>query len=331
MNGVLTCLIAGLTGVVCARVTCGAGSDDKSLYDGLIRLAEGPFEVWLPPESKPLAPRLLARMRESINYLAPLFDVPSDSTWTCLWLPKAAYPRFTSAEYGFPSNSDRGEILPAADVDLPVALTHLTPILGLESCSDNELRRWRTLLKLPKECTVKEIETHLNTSKDFYVQFCADFILPHELMHQVNNRSRLPKRCPLLHETLGQWAAIEIARHAGRKQDAELFSLYYRQLYRGGLTRVAHPELGLINKEYTNVGVQNYAWFHGAILEMLADLEHQFGRGCFEKVVLQLRKGHTGKDDLTCTEFLHAIGAALGKDLSGYFASRWGFPVSGVP
>ena len=78
------------------------------------------------------------------------------------------------------------------------------------------------------------------------------------------------------------------------------------------------------NERGTKMGVQNYAWFHGALIEMFCQLELKHGREFGSKVLAELKKNDTGKKEIPNEEIIAIISRAAGTDLGNWFEKNWG-------
>ena len=78
------------------------------------------------------------------------------------------------------------------------------------------------------------------------------------------------------------------------------------------------------NEHGTKMGVQNYAWFHGALIEMFCQLEAEHGPQFGPKVLTGLRKSAKGKKKISNGEIIAIIGSAIGTDLKDWLDKTWG-------
>ncbi len=278
-------------------------------------------------ESHAVAAGLADSAEQAMLALGRLYGVPDPPAETVLWLPRRLYPHFTRQAYGFPSHTGQGIILPACDQDLPDALVALADLLNLPALQGEERRRWAGWLGLPADAPAADIDRHVRTSPEFYARYVGRFILYHELAHGVNLRSKVPAHPPWLHEWQGQWGAILACRAAGQRADAELFTAYYRRLYREGRQKVRYPSVRECERRYGQIGgdlsVPNYAWFHGALADLTARLEERFGERLGERFLLRLREDAPADHAPSNEEIVRILGVAAGQDLSGWFAEEY--------
>lgn len=258
------------------------------------------------------------------RYLAPLFGVPEDFPITVLWLNRQWWPKASRLEFSFPSNTARGEVLPAVDVEHPTGLARLTELLDLGAAPEEMVAELKKLLGLYPEATDEAILSVLRYSPDFYLRYVIHFILPHEICHAMNNAAQTPREPWWIHEFQAQMAAVITCRELGFEDDARLFELYYRLMYLGGLERVAEKDVYRAGQQGTSMGIVNYAWYHGALLQMLQEIEQRSDEGFGERLLTLCRDRARGRREVSNAEFIGLMSAAAGQDLSEYMAERWG-------
>jgi DnaJ-domain-containing protein 1 len=281
-------------------------------------------------QSRPVVPRIVEAARAAAEYLAPLYGLPPDQPVTVLWLPQEHWASHTSLPYGFPSNSGGREVLPAVDIDSPVELARLANLLSLEDLGPNELARFAQLLELPA-ASAGEVDRHLRSSEAFYLDFCIDFILPHEVAHALNNAAGTARQPTWLHEWQAQIAAILVCRHRNQQRQEELFTRYYRLMYEHGQRKVQNRTLpDCIAAGYTAMGIENYAYFHGLLLEMYCQLEGKHGAGFGERLLGVLLRRTKGRPEISDADVIALCSEAAGTDLAPWFRQRWGMPAERV-
>jgi hypothetical protein len=279
-------------------------------------------------QSRPVVPRIAEAARAAADYLAPLYGLPPDQPVTVLWLPEEHWTGYTSLPYGFPSNSGGKEILPAVDVDPPTELARLANLLSLEDMDADELARFAKLLGLPATASASDVDRHLRSSEAFYLDFCIDFILPHEIAHAFNNAANTARRPNWLHEWQAQIAAILVCRQRGQERQERLFRRYYRMMYEQGRSKVQHQTLPeCIEAGYTAMGIENYAYFHGLLVEMYCQLEDRYGRGFGERLLRVLLERTKGRPEISDEEVITLCSEAAGTDLAPWFRERWHMPI----
>lgn len=257
------------------------------------------------------------------RYLAPLFGVEDDFPITVLWLDRQWWPKATRMEFSFPSNSSRGEVLPAVDVDHPTGLAKLTGLLDLAAAPGEITGPFRRLLGLYREASDEAINGVLEYSPDFYLRYVINFILPHEICHAMNNAARTPRQPWWIHEFQAQMAAVITCRELGFEHDAQLFELYYRLMYLGGLERVEETDVLTAGQKGASMGIVNYAWYHGALMQMFHEIEQRSDEGFGERLLALCRDRASGRPEVNNAEFIALMSGAAGQDLSGYMAERW--------
>jgi hypothetical protein len=278
-------------------------------------------------QSRPLVDRIVEAARASAEYLGPRYGLPPDHPVTVMWLPREHWSDHTSLPYGFPSNSGGREILAAADVDHPAELARLVNLLSLADLDSQELARVAELVELPATSSAAEVEDHLRLSEAFYLDFYIDFILPHEIAHAFNNAAGTARQPTWLHEWQAQIAAILVCRHRGQNRQEELFTRYYRMMYRQGQAKVEHRTLPeCIRAGYTAMGIENYAYFHGLLVAMYGQLEEEHGRDFGERLLQVLLEDTKGRPEITDVEAIELCSLAAGEDLTAWFRDRWKMP-----
>ena len=101
-------------------------------------------------ESRPVVGRIVASSRASAQFLGPCYGLPRDRPVTVLWVPRELWGQHSSLPFGFPFNSGGREVLPAADINRPRALTELVDLLSLDGMPPADLARFARLLGLPE-------------------------------------------------------------------------------------------------------------------------------------------------------------------------------------
>ena len=107
--------------------------------------------------------------------------------------------------------------------------------------------------------------------------------------------------------------------------DADLFSLYYKMIYRGGMEKVQYKTITeCYDLGPKKLGVQNYAWYHGALIEMFSQLESVHGLDFGPKILRELKKSADGKKEISNADLIAILGRAAGAKLNDYFNNEWG-------
>ena len=313
-------LLAAMGALIVMTDTLAWGEDE---FEGLRAAERDNITVRYPDGSFGAARQVMNVTIRTRAYLAPLFGVPEDFPITVLWMNQQWWPKATRMEYGFPSNSSRGEVLPAVDVDRPIGLVKLTGLLDLEAAPEEVAGPFKGLLGLYREATPEAVKGVLEYSPDFYLRYVINFILPHEICHAMNNAAKTPREPWWIHEFQAQMAAVITCRELGFEHDAKLFELYYRLMYLGGLERVEETDVYAAGQKGPSMGIVTYAWYHGALVQMLHEIEERCGEGFGERLLQVCRDRAANHQQMSNADFIALMSEAAGQDLSGYMAERW--------
>jgi len=212
-------------------------------------------------------------------------------------------------------------ILPAANIDMPETLVRIIdPLLDMKELPGDDLRKLTRWLAPMRGTTGEELRKYLS-STDFYVDFLVEIVHVHEIMHDFcyefgipENYGRDGRKAWWVFEGLAQWSVLWVQRQLGNEQWAGIHELLYRWMYRTG------------RKQKGNVSpiqYENYAWFHGSLLEMFCQLEERFGEDYGPAVFNQLLKKMQGRDFLDDWEVVDIFSNMAGQDLSQWFNIKW--------
>jgi len=105
-----------------------------------------------------------------------------------------------------------------------------------------------------------------------------------------------------------------VQRCLGNEQWADIHELLYGWIYKTG--RKLQGNISLIQYE-------NYAWFHGALVEMFCQLEEKFDSGYVPAVLISILEEMQDKDYLEDREAVAIFGSAAGQDLAQWFRTQW--------
>ncbi|MCD6360254.1 MAG: hypothetical protein J7M38_05255 [Armatimonadetes bacterium] len=293
-------------------------------FEGLRTERRGDIVVRYPASSFSAARQVMNLCVRTRAYLAPLFGLEDEFPITVLWLDREWWPRATDMEYSFPANTSHGEVLPAVDVEHPEGLARIAGLLDLESAPADEVRLLKRLVGLYPEASDEALMGVLQYSPDFYLRFVIHFILPHEICHAMNNAAGTPREPWWIHEFQAQMAAILTCRELGFEADARLFELYYRLMYLGGLERVGETDVYAAGQKGPAMGIVNYAWYHGALVQMHHEIEEQSDELFGERLLRLCRDRATGRREVSNAEFTALMSEAAEADLSDYMVRRWG-------
>jgi len=159
------------------------------------------------------------------------------------------------------------------------------------------------------------------SSSEFYVDFLIEIVHIHEITHDFcyefgipENYGRDGRKAWRLFEGLAQWSVLWVQRCLGNEQWADIHELLYGWIYKTG--RKLQGNISLIQYE-------NYAWFHGALVEMFCQLEEKFDSGYVPAVLISILEEMQDKDYLEDREAVAIFGSAAGQDLAQWFRTQW--------
>ena len=81
-----------------------------------------------------------------------------------------------------------------------------------------------------------------------------------------------------------------------------------------------------IEAGYTAMGIENYAYFHGLLVEMYCQLEDEHGLDFGERFLQVLLDRTRGKPEITGGDVIELCSAAAETDLSSWFRDNWHMP-----
>jgi hypothetical protein len=294
-------------------------------------LEGGRFSVHYSGESRQQAERLLGLLEKSYPVFKELFAADHDLRLVIYWADRKdrlGVPVCRNrSSYGMP-HMTKGEnhthyvILPAANLDMPEALTRIIdPLLDMKRLSGDEVGALKRGLGLKPETTDAELRKHLS-SAEFYVDYLVEIVFLHEVMHDFcyefglpENYGRDGRQAWWVFEGLAQWSVLWVQRQLGNENWAGIHELLYRWMYRTG-----RSDPGNVSP----VQYANYAWFHGALVEMLCQLGARFGEQYGPRVLRLLLADTRERDFLDDGQSVAVFGKAAGADLSGWFREKWG-------
>ncbi|MBI3919812.1 MAG: hypothetical protein HY318_00235 [Armatimonadetes bacterium] len=285
-------------------------------------------------DSQEVARRLLTVTRKSYPVFKKLFAADHDLSLDIYWADRKDWPNVPLCRhrqnYGMPhmtqgANHSHAVILPAANLDMPEALSSIVkPLLDPRQLTAAEARNLRRWLGLKSNLSDEGLLKYLSSQK-FYVDYLVEIVLVHEVMHDFcfefgipENYGRDGRQAWWLFEGLAQWSVLWVQRSLGNDKWAGLHELLYRWMYRTG-----KDDKGNVSPiEYAN-----YAWFHGALVEMFCELEECQGKKYGPEVLRHVLQSMRGREYLTDGEVVTLFSRAAGEDLSPWFRERW-LPVS---
>jgi hypothetical protein len=290
----------------------------------------GLFKVVYSGSSRPIAERLLTLTEKSYPIFRELFAADRDLRLEIYWADRNDWaqvpPCRHRTSYGMP-HMTRGEghthfvILPAANIDPPDALTRLLdPLLDPTQLTREEVGELRQWLSLDPEASDQEMRGFLS-SPDFYVDYLVEIVALHEIMHDFcfefgipENYAREGRQAWWVFEGLAQWSVLWVQRRLGNDRWAGIHERLYRWMYRTGRD---HPG------NASPVEYANYAWFHGALVEMFCHLEERCGKEYGPAVLRSLLTAMRERDYLTDREVVEVFTRVAGQDLSRWFQTQW--------
>ncbi|MFC1713969.1 hypothetical protein ACFL6S_09880 [Candidatus Poribacteria bacterium] len=259
-----------------------------------------------------------------------LFHADRDLGLEIYWADSADWSNIPlcrhKGSYGMPHMA-KGEdhihavILPAANVDMPERLVRIIePLLDLQEISEGDLRMLAEWLDLTHGKTSEEIREYFSSS-EFYVDFLVEIVHIHEIMHDFcyefgipENYGRDDRKAWWVFEGLAQWSVLWVQRHLENERWVGIHELLYRWMYRTG-----RKQQGNISP----VRYENYAWFHGALIEMSCQLEERLGQNYGPSVLRLLLERMQDHDYLNDKEVVNIFGSVAGQDLSQWFSVHW--------
>ena len=298
------------------------------------------FKVHYSGNSEKIAERLMTITKQSYPIFKDLFRAEHDLGLEIFWADSEDWDKIPlcryKGNYGMPhmtkgKGHTHAVILPAANIDMPDRIVRLIePLLDVEELPEGDLRNLMKWLGLGQGATGEDLKKYLPSS-EFYVDFLIEIVHIHEMMHDFcfefgipENYGRDGRKAWWVFEGLAQWSVLWVQRRLGNERWAGIHELLYRWMYRTG--RKQRGNLSPIQYE-------NYAWFHGALLEMFCQLEEQFGRE-YGPAVLRLllekmqKTTHDfvlaqGRDYLSDGEVVDIFSSVAGQDLSQWFKVKW--------
>ncbi|MBN1674002.1 MAG: hypothetical protein JXR37_23330 [Kiritimatiellae bacterium] len=295
-------------------------------------IQRGNVTVHYSGDSRHIAERLVEITEKTYPVLKTYFNAAHDLKLVIYWADRqdwsAVPPNRHRTRYGGPhmtqgENHTHYVILPAANVDRPDSLVAvIAPLLDLTELTPDETRNLKVWLGLGADAGDRRLGDYL-ASSDFYVDLLVDIIHVHEVMHDFcyefgipENHSRAGKGIAWwVFEGLAQWSVLWVNREIGKEDWADAHDLLYRWMYRTGRKRPGN--LGPLQ-------YKDYAWFHGAVIEMAHQLEARYGKDYGPKVLTLILRDIQGKDYLPDTEMVKLFSEAAGEDLGAWFKQNWG-------
>ena len=105
-----------------------------------------------------------------------------------------------------------------------------------------------------------------------------------------------------------------VQRQLGNEQWVGIHELLYRWMYRTGRKQAGNV---------SPIRYENYAWFHGILVEMFCQLEERFGKDYGPAVLNQFLKKMQDRDYLNDWEVVDIFSSVAGQDLSQWFMEQW--------
>lgn len=288
-------------------------------------IEDGRFKIYYSGNSGDIAERLMHITKKSYPILKDIFRADRDLGIEIYWADSADWSNIPlcrhKGNYGIP-HMVKGEdhthvvILPAANIDMPEGLVQIiAPLLDLRELPEDDLNRLEKCFRL-----TGDLQKHLS-SLEFYVDFLIEIVCIHEIMHDFcyefgiqENYGRNKREAWWLFEGMAQCSVLWVQRRLGNEQWADIHELLYRWMYRTG-----RKQQGNISP----VRYGNYAWFHGALVEMFCQLEERFGRNYGPTVLSSILEEMQDKDYLEDGDAVAIFSSAAGQDLAQWFSVEW--------
>ena len=288
------------------------------------------FKVYYSGKSQEIAKRILTVTEKSYPVFKKLFGTRSDVVLIIYWADKADWFEIPhckyKSSYGMPhmtkgSNHRHYLILPAANVDLPDRLTAiLEPMFDMTYLDKRDSTQLVNLLLEQSNRDRIKLREYLS-SREFYIDYLINIVLIHELMHYFSiefgfteNYGRDGRKAWWVFEGMAQWSVLWINRELGNEIWADIHQILYRWIYRSGREK----EGNLSPLQYNN-----YAWFHGALVEMISSLEEKFDKEYGKSVLRVILHRIQGKDYLNDGEVINIFSEVSDQNLSAWFYSNW--------
>ena len=288
------------------------------------------FKVYYSGNSSEIAERLMTITEKSYPVFKDLFYADHDLGLDIFWADREDWDKVPlcrhKGNYGMPhmvegKKHTHAVILPAANIDMPGTLVRIIdPLLDMKELPGDDLRKLTGWLAPMRGTTGEELRKYLS-STDFYVDFLVEIVHVHEIMHDFcyefgipENYGRDGRKAWWVFEGLAQWSVLWVQRRLGNEQWAGIHELLYRWMYRTG------------RKQEGNVSpiqYENYAWFHGTLVEMFCQLEERFGKDYGPAVLNQLLKKMQDRNYLDDWEVVDIFSSVAGQDLSQWFREQW--------
>ncbi|MBC8462641.1 MAG: hypothetical protein H8D67_32140 [Deltaproteobacteria bacterium] len=307
-------------------------------------IEHGKFKVYYSGNSREIAERLMTITEKSYPVFKDLFHADfcflrqnmtknksfHDLGLDIFWADREDWDKIPlcrhKENYGMPHMVEGKHhthlvILPAANIDMPETLVRIIdPLLDMKELPRDDLRKLTRWLAPMRGTTEEEFRKYLS-STDFYVDFLVEIVHVHEIMHDFcyefgipENYGRDSRKAWWVFEGLAQWSVLWVQRQLGNEQWTGIHELLYRWMYRTG------------RKQEGNVSpiqYENYAWFHGTLVEMFCRLEERFGKDYGPAVLNQLLKKMQDRDYLNDWEVVDIFSNVAGQDLSQWFKVQW--------
>ena len=293
-------------------------------------IEHGRFKVYYSGHSREIAERLMTITEKSYPVFKDLFYADHDLRLDIFWADREDWDKIPlcryKGNYGMPHMAKGKDhthvvILPAANVDMPERVVRLIdPLLDMKELPDGESRKLARWLGFTQETTVENLRQYLSSSS-FYVDFLVEIVHTHEIMHDFcfefgipENYGRDKRQAWWVFEGLAQWSVLWVQRRLGNERWAGMHELLYRWMYRTGREQQGNA---------SPIQYRNYAWFHGALVELFCQMEEQFGRDYGPAVLRGLLKEMQGRDYFDDQEVVKIFSSEASQNLSQWFKEQW--------
>jgi hypothetical protein len=315
--------------VVLAAVLIAATNSSKADAE-MKHIEDGRFRVHYSGDSRKIAERLMEITKRSYPILKDIFRADHDLGLEIYWADNADWSNIPSCRhkgnYGMPHMVEGEDhthvvILPAANVDMPETLVQIiAPLLDARELSEGDLNTLKKWL-CPASANMREDLLKYLSAPELYVDFLIEIVHIHEMTHDFcyefgipENYGRDERKAWWLFEGLAQWSVLWVQRRLGNERWADIHELLYRWMYRTGKNQQGN---------ISPVQYENYAWFHGALVEMFCQLEERFGKNYGLAVLKSILEEMKDKDYLGDREIVRIFSNVTEQDLSQWFRTQW--------
>ncbi len=273
------------------------------------------------PESESIARDIAQYAAKCNDRLAQWFQPASPVAQKVYWMARKNW-RKKPETYGFPYAGGADAYLPASDVDLPTQLTYIADSMAI-SDGGPPVDRMARFLQLPSSAGPREVHTQLKQSREFFLVFTANFILPHELTHGFCNDLDYPQQPRWYYEGIAQWAAYKIHGQLRSPREADMIDQYYQLLWQRATGLKVRDFARADELGAAGLDTANYAWYHGGLLQMFRQLEEMKGGELLPELLRVIGQRHRGNRNVPHAQMIETFSEVVGQDLKPWFRERW--------